>query len=205
MQQALHQLPQPLALVPNFRLGSYDASWDPIVDEVLSHFDGILDESGYRKDATAWLWQLEKIVQLQQQNVPYYVINQFPTVSSTNSVSNSDLEWALASYLMRKEYLSGLWVSGVRAYGADTRYPAYNAQIGAPMGEMYGTRQSRHLSCIRAYRCRHAELSPCPGARRMLLLHRQSVEPAMPPFDGQYRRVARGDAAHADAPPAVDR
>jgi hypothetical protein len=27
----------------------------------------------------------------------------------------------------------------------------------------------------------------------------------MPPSDGQYRRVARSDAAHADAPPVYDR
>src|SRR5260221_11281828 len=33
-----------------------------------------------------------------------------------------------------------------------------------------------------AYRCRHAKLSPCLCARRMLVLHRQSAGPAMPPF-----------------------
>jgi hypothetical protein len=43
----------------------------------------------------------------------------------------------LATYLLSKERLAGLWVSGFEAGGADTRYPAYNVQIGTPMGEMY--------------------------------------------------------------------
>ncbi len=130
MQQALHKLPQPLALVPNFHPGSY-APTDPLVGQVLSHVDGILDERGYQTD-TAWLQQMQFIVQAQQQNVAFYTINQFPS-----PVSNTNLEWALASYLLSKEHLSGLWVSGDQAYGAATRYPAYSAQIGTPMGEMH--------------------------------------------------------------------
>jgi hypothetical protein len=47
----------------------------------------------------------------------------------------------------------------------------------------------------------HAELSPRLRARRMLVLHRQSVGPVTPSADGPYRRVARGDAARPDAPP----
>ena len=46
MQQALHHLRHPLALIPNLALDGLSPS-DPLIQQVVSHIDGIEDEDGF--------------------------------------------------------------------------------------------------------------------------------------------------------------
>jgi hypothetical protein len=138
MQQSLHSLQHPLALIPNLSLSPLTPS-DPQAQQVLKHIDGILDEGGftlysqgYLTDGN-WLQRIQFIRNVQAMNKPYYIVNQFPPIS----VNSNDIQWALASYLMSKEHLSALFISIRQGYGGDSRYGEYNAPIGSPLDEMY--------------------------------------------------------------------
>ena len=138
MQQALHHLRHPLALIPNFSIDGLSPS-DPLTQQVISHIDGLEDEEGFTRygdgylTGSAWLQRIQLIESVQQQHKPYYIINQFP------SVGHAEIQWALASYLMGKEYSAALFISTIQGYGADLRYDEYNIQIGSPKGPMYQT------------------------------------------------------------------
>lgn len=138
MQQALHSLPHPLALIPNLSLSPLSPG-DPQTQQLLKHVDGVLDEGGvtlygqgYLTDGS-WLQRIQLIRSVQAMQKPYYIVNQFPPTT----VHSNDIQWALASYLMSKEHLSALFISTRQGYGADTRFGEYTAPIGSPLNEMY--------------------------------------------------------------------
>jgi hypothetical protein len=60
-------------------------------------------------------------------------------INEVSSVTNDEVQWALASYLMSKEHASGIFVSGVQQYGSDLWRSEYTAAIGAPCGAMQST------------------------------------------------------------------
>src|SRR5690242_18762110 len=136
MQQALHQLRHPLALIPNLSIGGLSPG-DPLVQQVLLHVDGVLDEGGFTRFGNGkltdgdWLQAIQFIESVQQQDKPYYIINQFP------SLGRAEIQWALASYLMVKEHSSALFISTVQGYGGQSWYGEYDAQIGTPSGSLY--------------------------------------------------------------------
>ena len=138
VQQALHHLRHPLALIPNFSIDGFSPS-DPLIQQVVSHIDGLEDEEGFTRYGdgyligSAWLQRIQLIESVQKQHKPYYIINQFP------SVAHAEIQWALASYLMGKEHSAALFISTIQGYGADLRYDEYNMQIGSPKGPMYQT------------------------------------------------------------------
>lgn len=136
MQQALHRLPHPLALIPNVGLGNLPWN-DPQLQQVVSHVDGLVDEGGFTNYGSsyltdnAWVQRIQLIESVQKQQKPYYIINQFP------SVGRAEIEWALASYLMCKEQGAALYISTIQGYGSEAWYSEYNTQIGSPSGSMY--------------------------------------------------------------------
>ena len=138
MQQALHHLRHPLALVPNFSFDGLSPS-NPLIQQVVSTVDGIEDEEGFTRygdgylTGNAWLQRIQLIENVQKQHKPYYIINQFP------SVGHAEIQWALASYLMAKEHSAALFISTIQGYGADLRHDEYNMRIGSPKGPMYQT------------------------------------------------------------------
>ena len=138
MQQALHHLRHPLALITNFSIGDLSPN-DPLVQQVLSHLDGVVDESGFTRFGDgyltdgSWVQTIQFIESMQQQGKPYYIINQFP------SVSPADIQWAVASYLMCKEHRTALFISTIQGYGNDLWYNEYSAHIGSPIGPMNQT------------------------------------------------------------------
>ena len=85
MQQALHRLAHPLILIPNLGYG-YTPSSDPHVQQVVSHLDGILDESGFTQyghgylTGDAWVQAVNFIQNVQQQHKAYYIVNEFQSV-----------------------------------------------------------------------------------------------------------------------------
>jgi hypothetical protein len=138
MQQAVYSLRHPLALIPNFSIDDLSPS-NPLMQQVVSHIDGIEDEEGFTRygdgylTGSAWLQRIQLIESVQKQHKPYYIVNQFP------SVGHAEIQWALASYLMGKEHSAALFISTIQGYGADLRYDGYNMQIGSPKGPMYQT------------------------------------------------------------------
>ncbi|HZU03086.1 MAG TPA: putative glycoside hydrolase [Ktedonobacteraceae bacterium] len=136
MQIALHALQHPLALVPNLSLGFLSPD-DPIVQQVMGHIDGVLDEGGFTNYSHGyltdekWIQTVQFIKNVQKQHKSYYVVNEFP------SVDQNEIQWALASYLMCNEHASSISIVRRQEYGKDLRYPEYGAQIGSPTDEMY--------------------------------------------------------------------
>lgn len=138
MQQGLHTLQHPLALIPNLGIGVIQLT-DPYVQQVVNHIDGILDESGFTNYGHGyitddnWLQLIQFIKNTQAMRKAYYVVNQF----SSSSLSTDDIEWALASYLVAKEHTAAISISLLQQYGIDLHNDFNLAQIGSPRGEMY--------------------------------------------------------------------
>jgi len=137
MQQALHNLPHPLALIPNTDFNVLSPS-DPQFQQLVNHVDGILDEGGFTNYGSNyyltggdWTQRIQIMINTQKQHKPYFVISLFP------AVSHEQIQWALASYLMGKDHTASLFVSTPDGYGSDVLYAEYNAQIGTPLGPMY--------------------------------------------------------------------
>jgi hypothetical protein len=136
MQQALHHLKHPLALTPNLSFSS-DLSNDPLVQQVVSYSDGVLDEGGFTHYGSNdlsdqdWLQKIQFIEEIQRQKKPYYLIEEL------QSINDAELQSALASYLIGKEHTMALFVSGTDDYGVEHWYNEYNTQIGSPKGSMY--------------------------------------------------------------------
>ncbi len=139
MQQALHSLQHPLALIPNLALNDLSPS-DPQIQQIVNHVDGVVDESGFTDGGeryltdSEWMQRIQFMEDFQKQHKPYYVVDQF---HQSSPISHEELQWALASYLMGKEHLAALFISTYQGYGSDTRYSEYNAHIGSPVGNLY--------------------------------------------------------------------
>lgn len=137
MQQALHNLPHPLALVPNLGIGAVSLN-DSTLQNIVSHVDGVLDESGFTNYGQGyvtdgdWFQTIRFIENVQNQSKAYYSVNEFPS-----SLSNADIEWAIASYLMCKQHSASLFISLIQQYGIDLHTNVYLAQIGEPRSNMY--------------------------------------------------------------------
>jgi hypothetical protein len=139
MQQALHHLRHPLALIPNLALDGL-APNDPQAQQVINSVDGMLDEDGFTHSGRGyltgsdWMQRIQFMESMQKQQKPFYAVNQFDGSAPINS---EEIQWALASYLMGKEHLAALFISTYQGYGGDTRYSEYGAQIGRPIDAMY--------------------------------------------------------------------
>ena len=139
MQQALHRLDLPMALIPNLDLSNLPFN-DPQVQQMISHVDGVLDEAGFTYDGhgyltgDSWMQKIQFIMRVQEQQKPYYIINQF---YQPGPITSKEVQWALASYLMGKEHLAALFISPYQGYGAATWYSEYDALIGTPTSAMY--------------------------------------------------------------------
>jgi hypothetical protein len=123
---------------PNLSLGDIPPS-DPLVQQIVNHVDGVLDEDGFTDDARGditdnkWVQLILFMESLQQAHKPIYVVNQFASAS----VTSNEIQWALASYLMGKERIAAIFISRYQEYGGDTRYYEYNPRVGSPAGAMY--------------------------------------------------------------------
>lgn len=136
MQQALHQLQHPLALIPNFYQDDLPLS-NPQIQQIMSNVDGVLDEEGFTDSgrgypsASLWVQKVQFIENIQKLHKPYYIINQFP------SVGQAEIQWSIASYLMGKEHTAALFISTIQGYGTALWHNEYGVQIGSPDGPMH--------------------------------------------------------------------
>ena len=139
MQQALHNLSHPMALILNLGFGTSLTPTSTLVQQILTHSDGILDESGfthygdYYLADQDWLRAIQLATVVQSQGKPFYIVNGF------NVMSRGNVQWALASYLMAKGHFCEVYISTIQNYGIDSWYNEYSAQIGSPAGAMYSS------------------------------------------------------------------
>ncbi len=147
MQAELHSLKHPLALIPNLALEVVPPT-DPLVEQVLNHVDGVVDEVGFTDAGKGyltdhrWVQVVQFMEHVQSLGKPFFLVNQFP------SVGRSEIQWALASYLMGKGHSAQLFISTIQGYGAEQWYQEYNAPLGSPTDAMQQTQQVyiRHYS-----------------------------------------------------------
>ena len=136
MQQALHSLPHPMELIPNLGIGSIPLS-DPTLQQIIAHVDGVLDERGFTAYSNGyltgnyWVQMVQFISDVQQQGKAYYIVNELPSSSADN------FDWALASYLMAKQHIAAVSISGSQQYGMNLYNSQYSAAIGIPRDSMY--------------------------------------------------------------------
>jgi len=139
MQQALHNLPHPMALILNLGYGPSLTPTSALIQQILAHSDGILDEAGfthygtYFLTDTYWLQAIELSNIEQSQGKPFYIIDNFPVLNRAN------MQWALSTYLMAKGHYCEVFISTTQNYGIDAWYNEYNAQIGSPTGVMFSS------------------------------------------------------------------
>lgn len=148
MQQKLHSLSQPLALVSNLNLAPLDLnnrSDRSFANSIIAHVDGVVNEGGFTNNTNGlrvtdsnWTQLVAFIKNVQAQNKPYYIVN-----TSKTAPTNDTLQWAISSYLMGNEHMSALYVSQVQNYGKESWYSQYNAQVGVATQQAYG--DSNHV------------------------------------------------------------
>ncbi len=137
MQDAFHKQTRPMLLMANFGLGPVPLN-SPSAQRTLAHIDGVLDESSFthygQNDLTAsqWLQMVQYINAMQQQNKPFFEVNEFK-----GDITNTGKEWALASYLMCKQRLALVYFAPIQHYGYDMQIPELDTQIGSPNDDMY--------------------------------------------------------------------
>ena len=139
MQLALHNLPHPLALIPNLGFGHALTPTSASIQQIISHSDGILDEAGFTLYGTGYLtdqyWSqaIQLSNSVQSQGKPIYFVNNFSTLNQAN------MQWALASYLIAKGHYCEIYISQTQDYGKASWFNEYNAKIGAPTGSMFAS------------------------------------------------------------------
>lgn len=134
----LHGLPRPLALwgnnVPGFALPG-----DPNETQIVADLDIVEDESGearYGKYADdkfftntiSWAQYIQSLGKGYMPTDLWHV----------SALSDADIDYALAGYLMGKEQASAMTADPYGLYGMEHYYQAYKAPIGTPCAEMYG-------------------------------------------------------------------
>ena len=128
---------KPLLLIPNLDPGSV-AIDSTSMQKVLTHSDGVLDESSFSHygennlSSDQWLHLVNYVNMVQAQNKPFFLVNEFQ-----KDITNKDKEWVLASYLMCKQQVSMIYFALYQAYGRDMQIPELDAQIGSPQTQMY--------------------------------------------------------------------
>ena len=139
MQQAVHNLSHPLALILNFGYPQSQSLTSPLIQQVLTHSDGILDEAGFTHygdyDLTdqAWLNAVQLSSMEQSAGKSYSIVDNFPVLNRAN------MQWALSTYLMVKGHSCNLFISTTQNYGIDAWHNEYSARIGSPTNSMYSS------------------------------------------------------------------
>ena len=148
----LHGLSRPLALWGNHIVATA-AEGDPQEEQLLGDLDLVLDESSYARygsfsDQANFKHTLYWADYLQTLQKGYIAAALF----HTSALSNAQLEYAIASYLMSKNQASALYAFPYGNYGIEYYYPSYAASVGSPCGKVYGGPGYQHLGELVYYR-----------------------------------------------------
>ncbi len=88
MQSALHNLPHPMALILNLGFGPALTPTSSLIQQILTHSDGILDEAGFTHYGSAfltdqyWLQAIQLSNIEQNQGKAFYIVDDFPVLKS---------------------------------------------------------------------------------------------------------------------------
>jgi Hypothetical glycosyl hydrolase family 15 len=138
MQEGLHALPHHLSLITNFSLGARLTVDSPLVQQFLDHVDAVLDERGFTNygqgfiTGERWVQAVEFVRMVQDQEKAIYILNQ-----TNSSMRQSQMQYAVVSYLMGKGSQASMYITGNQDYGRIMLNNDYNVQIGNPNGGMY--------------------------------------------------------------------
>jgi hypothetical protein len=138
MQQQLHSLSRPLALISTLNLTGASSN-DGDMASLLASVDGVVMADGFNStsDRQDWVNYIDFMHYVQQQRKAIYVVNQFTPPPDQFALDNQQVQWALASYLMGEEGQAGLFIGKQEQFGEYLFYPSYSAAIGQPIGQMY--------------------------------------------------------------------
>lgn len=159
MYTAMHALPKPMYLVPNYVLDVDPNS--PEAAQLIANVDAVLDEEAFGNygawttDAR-WVARMQFLDALQKAGKEALPVGGFPTVDS------AAVQWSLASYLMLKQEHAALFVasSSGAQYGQDDWHPEYNADLGAACGP----RSAQGGAWVRAFAKGRALVNPSSTA-----------------------------------------
>ncbi len=136
-QQHMHSYPRPLAVWGNNVPGSKTYG-DSQEAQLIGDLDIVQDESGdaryghyaddvYFNNRVKWAQYIQSLGK-----------GYMPTgLWHETQLTNAEIEYAIASYLMSKEQASAMTADPYGYYGQEHYYPAYQAAIGSPCNEMY--------------------------------------------------------------------
>jgi hypothetical protein len=150
--QYLHGLPRPLAVWGNNTVYGV-APGDPTESQFVSVLDVVSDETGFAdygkfatdaafNDIVSWAATIQGEGKAYLPRALYH----------TATLSNAQIEYAIAAYMMEKEEASAMTVYPYGQYGTDRYSPAYQAPVGVPCGPMYGGPKYQHLGQYVYYR-----------------------------------------------------
>ena len=133
---ALHRQPRPLALAVN-HVPEARPFGDPEELDLLNHIDFNDDESsftdygnGYASNArVASILQYMKYVQ--ELGKAWIVDDKW----NTRSISQQQLGWSIATYLLGKYHSASVYIDHLPGYGYEYWYSQYVAEVGNPCGD----------------------------------------------------------------------
>lgn len=144
-RQYTHGLARPLALWGNLDLGGHNVS-EAQEKQLLGLLDLAVDETGYTRlgsyGSTRFFTNTSHWAKyLQSLGKGVLIAGLF----KDNPITNADIDYAIASYLLVKEQAAALFAAPYGTYGLEHYYPSYAAAVGAPCAEMYGGPSYQHL------------------------------------------------------------
>jgi|GEM_PF-724748 len=144
MHQWIHTNFPQATMAVNF---SYDFDYPIDTQTLLSNVDIDDDEQGFTNGNNAPPWYyadgqwLEKAQFLQQYLANgqhgWFTVNQEPV--AFNQVTNAQVQWVLANYMLLKNNASYFYIAGYQQYGSLNIRPEYSAQVGYALGPFYSS------------------------------------------------------------------
>lgn len=172
MQAWLHRNVPGKIMAVNF---SYDSSYSAQSDQELSYIDLDADEQGFTNGNNAPPWQYTDSLWLEKMQHMLTYLHQGGGFKSTNQepvpweqITNAQVEWALANYLLLKNNASGMWICGHQEYGnLYIRQEYAAAKVGAPTDDMHENPSNTY---IRDFTTGLALVNPSSTARATVAL-----------------------------------
>lgn len=141
MQSALHNLPHPMAMILNLGYGSSLTPTSPLIQQILTHSDGILDEAGFTHYGSYFLTDQYWLQAIQLSNIEQNMGKAFYIIDNFSTLNRANMQWALSTYLMAKGHYCNVFISTNQNYGIDAWHSEYSAQIGSPTGAMFSSQK----------------------------------------------------------------
>ena len=125
---------------------SYDFNYPADSQTLMSLIDIDDDEQGFTNGNNAppwyytdsqWLAKAQALQAYLAQGHGWFMVNQEPV--AFNQVTNDEVQWVLANYLLLKNNASYFYISGYQQYGYLNWRPEYTAPIGSASGQFYAS------------------------------------------------------------------